>query len=163
MDKPEKSSKISSGLQANRGARLCAVQALYQIEITGLAGKKVVAEFLNHRISNKETSGDKIYANADLFQLLVRKAVEDHVMIDAQISQRLSKNWSLERIDPIVRAALRCACFELLNCLETPVAVIIDEYVGIVAAFHEGAEPAFINGILDTLAKETKADLVRQT
>ncbi len=154
--------KPVSNTQKLRGARLCAVQALYQIDLTGKAGKKVVAEFLNHRINELEQSEEKIIADKDFFQELVRQSVENHIMLDAQISARLAKNWTLERIDPIVRAALRLATYELLNKLETPVAVIIDEYVGVVAAFHEGKEPSFVNGILDKIAIETKAQIARQ-
>ena len=155
------SAKTKTNTQKLRGARLCAVQALYQIDLTGKAGKKVVSEFLQHRISDNAQSEDKIYADGEFFQELVKEAVENHIMVDAQISSRLVKGWTLERIDPIVRAALRLATYELMNKLQTPIAVIIDEYVGVVAAFHEGKEPNFVNGILERIAKETKADLAR--
>ncbi len=155
------SAKTKTNTQKLRGARLCAVQALYQIDLTGKAGKKVVSEFLQHRISDNAQSEDKIYADGEFFQELVKEAVENHIMVDAQISSRLVKGWTIERIDPIVRAALRLATYELMNKLQTPIAVIIDEYVGVVAAFHEGKEPNFVNGILERIAKETKADLAR--
>lgn len=154
---------LSAGLQANRGARLGAVQALYQTELTGLAGKKVVLEFKNHRLTSDKNSEVKLFANSDLFVSLVENAIKEHIMIDAQISARLASGWTLERIDPIVRAALRLATYELLNRLDTPVAVIIDEYVGIVAAFHDGPEAGFVNGILDKICKETKADIARSS
>lgn len=155
------SAKTKTNTQKLRGARLCAVQALYQIDLTGKAGKKVVSEFLQHRISDNVQSEDKIYADGEFFQELVKEAVENHIMVDAQISSRLVKGWTIERIDPIVRAALRLATYELMNKLQTPIAVIIDEYVGVVAAFHEGKEPNFVNGILERIAKETKADIAR--
>ncbi len=155
------SAKLKTNTQKLRGARLCAVQALYQIDLTGKAGKKVVSEFLDHRITDNAQSEEKIYADGEFFQELVKEAVENHIMVDAQISSRLVKGWTLERIDPIVRASLRLATYELMNKLQTPIAVIIDEYVGVVAAFHEGKEPNFVNGILERIAKETKADLAR--
>lgn len=161
MTASSKSAVISKSLQALRGARLGAVQALYQIELTGLAGKKIVAEFKEHRLSSSEDASEKVFANAEFFERLVKNVVEDHIMLDAQIKARLTKGWTIERMDPIVRAALRCATYELLNCLDIPIAVIIDEYVGIVAAFHEGSEPGFVNGLLDSLAKHTKADVAR--
>jgi transcription antitermination protein NusB len=154
--------KIKPQTQKLRGARLCAVQALFQIDLTGRAGKKVVDEFLNHRMSENNESDDKVFADKEFFKELVKEAVENHVMIDAQISGRLAKGWTIDRIDPVVRASLRLATYELMNKLQTPVAVIIDEYVGVVAAFHDGKEPNFVNGILERLAKETKADLARQ-
>lgn len=160
-EKTKQKPVISFKIQANRGARLAAVQALFQVELTGKAGKKVLQEFVQYRLSDDETASEKTFANLKLFKLLVKAAIEEHIMIDAQLSARLASGWTLERIDPIVRAALRLATYEFLNCLEVPIAVIIDEYVGIVAAFHAGPEAGFVNGILDKLAKETKADVAR--
>lgn len=146
---------------AKRGARLCAVQALYQIDLTKKAGRKVVDEFLEHRISDKPNDGERIFADRDFFKILVKATVEDHETLDAYIVPRLAANWTLERIDSIVRAALRLATYELFHCHETPVAVIIDEYVGIVSAFHEGKESGFTNGILQRIAKESEAEAAR--
>ncbi|KAF0095278.1 MAG: N utilization substance protein B [Hyphomonadaceae bacterium] len=131
---------ISPKIQANRGARLAAVQALFQVELTGKAGKKVLQEFVQYRLSDDDTSPEKTFANLKLFKTLVKAAIEDHIMIDAQVSARLASGWTF---------------------LDVPIAVIIDEYVGIVAAFHDGPEAGFVNGILDKLAKETKADVAR--
>lgn len=153
--------KSGSTHYAKRGARLCAVQALYQIDLTRKAGRKVVAEFLEHRISDKSNDGEKIFADREFFKILVKATVENHETLDAYITPRLAANWTLERIDSIVRAALRLGTYELFNCHETPVAVIIDEYVGIVAAFHEGKESGFANGILQRIAKESDAEAAR--
>lgn len=146
---------------AKRGARLCAVQALYQIDLTKKAGRKVVDEFVLHRISDRQNDGEKIFADAEFFKKLVKHTVEDHETLDAYIVPRLAANWTLDRIDSIVRAALRLATYELFHCVDTPVAVIIDEYVGIVAAFHEGRESGFANGILQRIAKESEAEAAR--
>ncbi len=148
---------------AKRGARLCAVQALYQIDLTGKAGFKVVNEFTEHRISDKENDGEKIFADKEFFKTLVKETVEGHKALDDFITPRLAANWTLERIDSIVRAALRLATYELFHCPQTPIAVIIDEYVGIVAAFHEGKESGFTNGILQKIAMDSDAEKARQT
>jgi N utilization substance protein B len=68
----------------------------------------------------------------------------------------------LERIDSIVRAAVRVATFELLRRADVPVAVVIDEYVGIVNAFFDGPEGGFTNGLLDRMARELNANDLRQ-
>lgn len=149
--------QLNKTVAALRGARLCAVQALYQTELTGKAGKKVISEFLNHRISSFENDGEKVLANSELFQKLVEHTVKEHKMIDAQIESRLATGWTLERLDSVTLAALRCAVYELMNCLETPVPVIINEYVNIVSSFGQNKEAGFVNGILERIAKETKA------
>jgi transcription antitermination protein NusB len=61
-----------------------------------------------------------------------------------------------------VRAAVRAATFELLRRADVPIAVILDEYVGIVNAFFEGQEGGFANALLDRLARETDASALRQ-
>ena len=61
--------------------------------------------------------------------------------------------WSLSRIDSVSRAILRSALYELRECNDIPVKVIINEYIEISKSFFEGNEPNFINGILDKISK----------
>jgi N utilization substance protein B len=49
-----------------------------------------------------------------------------------------------------------------LRRADVPVAVVIDEYVGIVNAFFDGPEGGFTNGLLDRMARELNANDLRQ-
>ena len=160
---------VSKSIQALRGARLAAVQALYQIELTAKPVDYVVREFNEYRISDRydlddgDESGDvPLFANREFFGKLVKSASEDLIMLDAQIEKRLAKDWTLERIDPIARSVLRTAVYELMNYLNIPVAVIINEYVSIIASFGDGKNAGFVNGILEKIANETGAASARE-
>ena len=72
--------------------------------------------------------------------------------IDLDIKDNLI-GWSLSRIDSVSRAILRSALYELRECIDIPVKVIINEYIEISKSFFEGDEPNFINGILDKISK----------
>lgn len=72
--------------------------------------------------------------------------------IDLNINDNLI-GWSLSRIDSVSRAILRSALYELRECNDIPVKVVINEYIEISKSFFEGDEPNFINGILDKISK----------
>lgn len=72
--------------------------------------------------------------------------------IDERIG-RASTNWQIHRIAPVDRNVLRIGAYELL-CADAPTEVIIDEAVEIARRFAGSTSPAFVNGVLDTLARE---------
>lgn len=147
--------KTTGGARA--AARLGAVQALYQIEQSGSADPRlVVEEFRSHRLG-KEVEGD-LYASADeaLFEDIVLGATERQQDIDEALSGALAAGWPLPRLDSVLRAILRAATYELLARPDIPTKVIINEYVDMAHAFDGGAEPAFVNGVLDRLGRELR-------
>jgi N utilization substance protein B len=154
--------KPNSQTDARRGARLAAVQALYQMEMSGGGVTSTVREYLDFRLGEDSETGPLETADADFFRSVVEGVVAEQALIDASIKTRLAEGWRLERIDSIVRAAVRAATYELLRRGDVPVAVVIDEYVGIVNAFFDGPEGGFANGLLDRLARELNANDLRQ-
>ena len=154
--------KPNSQTDARRGARLAAVQALYQMEMSGGGVTSTVREYLDFRLGEDSETGPLETADADFFRSVVEGVVAEQALIDASIKARLAEGWRLERIDSIVRAAVRAATYELLRRGDVPVAVVIDEYVGIVNAFFDGPEGGFANGLLDRLARELNANDLRQ-
>lgn len=141
-------------------ARLAAVQALYQIELTGVAIDKVILEFHVYRrggvLDNQESDvPDKQALETDLakFEAILRGVDDRKSAIDAYISASLSKGWTLERLGAVLKSVLRAACFELAAAPNVPAKVVINEYVDLTRAFFEGKESGFVNGILDHLAR----------
>jgi len=143
-------------------ARLAAVQALYQMEVSSIGVEHVIREFTEHRfdraLDGVEGEGDTL-ASADeaFFAELVRGVVAEQKRIDAAITKRLAENWRLERLDATVRAILRAGAYELANRPDVPTEVAIDEYVDVAKSFFEGAEPGFVNGALDAVARDVRA------
>lgn len=137
--------------EKSRAARLAAVQALYQISETDQTGPAVIEEFILHRFN----SGDyPVSVDVSLFRKLITTSYERRQDIMDLILANLSQEWSLERLESILKAILQIATAEFLGRLTTvPAPVIISEYVDITHGFFEGKEPGFVNSYLDKVAK----------
>jgi len=137
---------------ARHAARLGAVQALYQMEISGGGAEEVAQEFADYRFQDLPAPPD-----AEFFAAVVSGVPQHQIEIDRAIAASLSQNWKLERVDSILRAILRCGVFELVARRDVPARVVIDEYVAVAGAFFGGDEPGFVNGALDTIARRKRA------
>lgn len=151
-------------------ARIAAVQALYQMEISGTDVGDVVKEFQKLRfkpLRKKKQENDELndYANEDLsdadtsfFSELVYGVVRCQREIDPLIHEQLASGWRLVRVDAILRAILRAGSFEMLKMMTIPGRVIINEYINIAHAFFSEDEPRVINGILDKIGRMIRPD-----
>ena len=153
---------MSVSHQARSVARLAAVQALYQMEVSGAGVEAVVREFSDHRfdraLGGEEGEGAPLAAADEaFFAELVRGVVEQQRGIDPAIARRLAQGWRLDRLDATVRAILRAGAFELSHRPDVPVEVVINEYVDVARSFFEGPEPGFVNAALDGLARDVRA------
>jgi N utilization substance protein B len=137
---------------ARHAARLGAVQALYQMEMSGGGAQDVAREFAEYRFADLPVPPD-----GDFFSAIVNGVPQHQVEIDRAIAGALSEKWKLERVDSILRAIMRCAVFELVSRQDVPAKVVIDEYVAVSGAFFGGDEPGFVNAALDTIAKRKRA------
>jgi transcription antitermination protein NusB len=142
-------------------ARLAAVQALYQIDLTDVSPATAVIEFTRHNIAG--TAHDESFGEADetLFADLVEGTSARREDIDRGISSALTPDWPLERLEIILRAILRAGVYELLARPEVPVKVIISEYLDIAHAFFAGKEPGLVNGVLDRVARTLRPEGLR--
>jgi N utilization substance protein B len=148
--------------QARSVARLAAVQALYQMEVSSAGAETVIREFSEHRFDRDvpdESGEDMPLAKADeaFFADLVRGVVQHQKVIDSAVVKRLATGWKLERLDATVRAILRAGAYELSKRADVPTEVVIDEYVELAKSFFEGPEPGFVNGALDAVAQDVRS------
>ena len=137
-------------VEARHAARLAAVQALYQMELTGAGAEEVAEEFIAHRFGEAP-------ADIEFFRTVVAGVPVHQAEIDQAIAKCLSETWTLARVDSILRAILRAAGLELVARREVPAKVVIDEYVGIAHDFFGGEEPGFVNAALDRMAHVKRA------
>ncbi len=137
-------------------ARLAAVQALYQMELSDSDAETVAQEFCEHRF--QEIGGAPIgEPDAEFFADILHGVPYRQVEIDRAIASNLAEGWKLARIDSILRAILRAGVYELIARRDVPAKVIIDEYLELTHAFFAGEEPAFVNGVLDRVAHGKRA------
>jgi N utilization substance protein B len=138
--------------EARHTARLAAVQALYQMELAGAGAEEVTEEFIAHRF------GDfRVQPDSEFFSSIVTGVPRHQVEIDRAVAGTLSENWTMARMDSILRAILRAGAFELVARRDVPAKVVIDEYVGLARAFFSGDEPGFVNAALDGMARRKRA------
>ncbi len=144
-------------------ARLAAVQALYQLETASGDVETIVEEFRRHRLdidTDPDGEGNKaavVKADSTLFASIVTETVRHGGDIDSAVRSRLAGDWSLERIDPVLRAVFRAAASELLTADDVPIAVVLSEYTGLVGTYtDEERTIGFANGVLQGLARDLR-------
>lgn len=150
--------ELESGVKpANkRGvARLAAVQALYQLDMSGEHIQSVITDFCENRLGTEMDGEQYRDADPDWFILIVKGVVAKQLELDPEIHSVLTDDWPLSRVDSILRAVLRAGAFELVDRKDVPIPVIINEYVDIARAFFEDdEEPKLVNAVLDRLARK---------
>ncbi len=139
-------------------ARLAAVQALYQMDVTGKPLPDIFAEFEAFWIG-MEVEGDQ-YNPAELafFRDILSGVLKDQEPLDRTINATLVAGWPLARIDSVMRATLRGGAYELKKRKDIPARVVIKEYVDVAGAFFGPDESGMINAVLDGMARQFRAD-----
>jgi transcription antitermination protein NusB len=139
-------------------ARLAAVQALYEMEVSGKGLTETLTEFEVFWIG-REIEGDQ-YKGADFafFRDILSGVLMSQGEIDRLIDQTLDRTWPLTRIESVLRAILRAGAYELMKRLDVPVRVAIKEYVDIAAAFFGREESGMMNAVLDAMARHLRAE-----
>jgi N utilization substance protein B len=154
--KPPKAPK--SQARPRTGARVAAVQALFQSEQAEENPETVIEQFTRHRLGHVAGAGGfeegRVEdAHVPLFGSIVRLAVREQERIDPLIAESLPADWPFERLDPVLRALLRAAVAELSMPGGPPARVVINEYLDVAHGFFHGDEPRLVNGLLDALAR----------
>lgn len=142
-------------------ARLTAVQALYQIEISGVGVDQAIAQFLAGEAPQGDGEDGPSAAlpapDPDLFAAIVGGVVAHRHRLDEIIGAALSIDWTVARLEILVRLILEAGVFELTLRDDIPPKVSINEYLNVAHAFFDGAEPGLINGVLDAVAGRSEA------
>lgn len=144
-------------------ARLAAVQALYQMDVGRQTLEDTLAQFNAHHLGREIEGEQYLPADADFFRQIVSGVIKSQLDIDPTVDNALAKGWPVDRIDATLRAILRAATFELLRRKDIPAKVVITEYVDIAKAFFEDDAPGMVNGVLDTIARESNRESLAET
>lgn len=127
-----------------REGREHALQALYSVELHPDSPREAIRLFMEAHPCKK---GVKDFALGLLPGLLDNQAA-----IDARITEK-SPNWSISRMSKIDLCIIRLATYELLFREDIPRNVTINEAIEIAKKFGSEESPAFVNGILDEIAR----------
>lgn len=132
--------------QARRFARERALQALYQWDMSDAESSTVKREFMERQ--------DMSRVDVDYFERLFKGVTHDVDAVDTALAEGLDR--PLAEVDPIERALLRIAAYELAHVLETPARVIINEGVEITKRFGADNGHRYVNGVLDRVASQLR-------
>lgn len=137
-------------------ARLGAVQALYQMDVSGKDVTEVIAEFETFWLG-REIEGDEYRpAETEFFRDILAGVLADQRALDMMADETLAEGWPLKRIEAVMRAILRAGSYELKKRKDVPARVVIKEYVDVAGAFFDAQEAGMINAVLDRLARRLR-------
>jgi len=132
-------------MKARTRARSLALQALYEIDLTG----HLPGEALRHRLEAEPLNNDRLerFAREIVFGVAPLRA-----HLDKYIA-RYAPEWPVDQIAPIDRNILRIALWEMALAPDTPLKVAINEAVELAKIYGSDSSPRFVNGVLGSLAE----------
>lgn len=156
--------KAAASGRRRSAARLAAVQALYEMDVAGAPADPVLREFLHERWRRIDDGAPGPLAEPDgvLLDDLVRGVSDRRDELDGLIGPVLCDEWTMKRLEMLLRAILRAGTYELRARHDIPPRVVISEYVEIAHAFFAGNEVGFVNGVLDRLARSLRAEQMKE-
>jgi transcription antitermination protein NusB len=146
----------SARSRSRSAARLAAVQALYQHEMEKTPIPTLLHEFHHHRLGATIEEVEYEEAEVDFFDDVVKGVDARREELDGLIAGKLAEGWSLARLDRPMRQILRAGAYELVARIDVPTGSVISEYVDVAKAFYDKREAAFVNGLLDGIAKDVR-------
>ena len=136
--------KSEGKFENRRRARRRALQALYQWHLTGQDVGEILKQFREEQdFSNVDT---------ELFTGLVRKVSVGQADLDEKLEPFLDR--PISQLDVIEHVILSIGAYELLNSIEIPHQVVIDESINLAKQFGAEQGHSFVNGVLDKAAKQ---------
>ena len=127
-----------------RKGRELALQALYQMEMSGDRSPRGLELFLRNFMGNPKAK--------DFARRLVLGVIAHREEIDRLIEQS-AEHWKLSRMAKVDLTILRMAAYEMLFCPDIPISVSMDEAIEIGKRYGSEDSSTFINGVLDQIAQ----------
>ena len=131
---------------ARARSRRFAMQALYQWDLSGMDLAEIQRQFAEADDFNR--------ADRDYFIELLKSVPARLEPIDRDIAEYLDR--PMTQVDPVERAILRIATYELLYRIDVPYRVILNEAITLTRKFGAEQGHAFVNGVLDKLARKLR-------
>ncbi|MEP6880766.1 MAG: transcription antitermination factor NusB [Dokdonella sp.] len=131
-------------LAARSRSRRRALQAIYAWQVGGNRMIQVIEQFRHEQ--------DMEIADLEYFEDLLRGVEKHQVELDAGIRQFIDRE--IAEVDPIERAVMRIAGYEMRYRPDVPYRVIINEALEVTKRFGADHGHTFVNGVLDKLAAQ---------
>lgn len=149
------------GGSTRSAARLAAVQALYQMEMTGTTTAAALRDVQLREGAVPDDADAGMKVDEAMLKDLVEGVTDRREDLDRKIASHLAEGWSFDRLELVLRAILRAGAYEIVARADVPLRVAINEWVDLAHAFYAGKEPGFVNGVLDRIGRESRPDEAR--
>ncbi len=146
VSKSKRSGRVNPA-RARSYARRCVMQALYQWQLTEQSFSEILAQFIER---DEYKTVDPQY-----FHELLSGSIEQHQVLSARVSEFADRPWV--QMDPIERAVLLLGMYELVNRLDVPYRVVVNEAVELAKQFGATDGYKYINALLDRAARDIRA------
>jgi len=139
-------------IRKKTASRICSTQVLYGASYSNCDIDKFIKSYMVNYLPSILKELDIKDLDYDLLNTIIKGVCNNILKIDEIISNKLSKNWSIDRLSETEKSVLRLATYELLFEKKFKKLTIINEYISIIEVF--GGSPDFANGILENISKE---------
>ena len=127
---------------ARSRSRRRALQAVYAWQLSHANERDLIAQFAHEQAHE--------VADLEYFEDLVRGVLRHRATLDAALADYVDRG--MEEVDPIERAALRIAAYELGQRPDGPYRVVINEAIDSTKRFGSEHGHTYVNGVLDKAA-----------
>jgi N utilization substance protein B len=136
-------------------SRQAALQVLYSLDVGRRAGEQLASETVDEALAAVAAHFELPEGARDYARELAIGVARNREAIDRMLAGHAT-NWRIERMAAVDRNVLRLAAFEM-GWAGVPPSVAIDEAVELARRFGADPSPAFVNGVLDALARTLEA------
>ncbi len=125
-------------------ARLVALQALYEIDLT----EHPLGTVLDYRSVEQDLDNSQLEFARELIS-----GVRDNAALLDDLISKYAPEWPMDQLAVIDRNILRMALWEVAFYKKTPLKVGINEAVELAKMFGTDSSPRFVNGVLGSLVE----------
>lgn len=136
---------------ARTKARRNVVQALYQWQLSDSDLAEIQEQFLSEYDMKK--------VDVEYFKELFRQIPLHLHELDDHLLPFLDR--PIDEVDPVERAVLRLAAYELKFCLDVPYRVVINESIELAKRFGAEHGHKYVNGVVDQIAQQLRAGEIK--
>ncbi len=164
MSAQEQSERKPSAKAKVLSARLLAVQALYQHQQNNKPIDSLINEYMHHRTGMEIDGESMVEPDGVLLKKIINGVHDEHEKLSDIIAANINKpkkepeeNDENRDLEPLLKAILLCATYELLAHQDIDFPVIINDYINVTHAFYDKMEAGLVNGVLDPIARQLRS------
>lgn len=139
-------------IRKKTASRICSTQVLYGASFFNCDIDILINSYIENYLPSILEELELKELDYELLNNIIKGVYNNITKIDKIISEKLSKNWTIDRLSETEKSVLRLATYELLFETKFKKLTIINEYISIIEVF--GGSPDFANGILENISRD---------